>query len=290
MERRKLAVVAGATGYLGRRVVKVLHGTGWRVRALVRDPSRLGFAAEAADEVFVGQATDADSLAGLCEGAEAVVSSLGIRHFHRQPTIWEVDQDANLNVLREAERAAVSQFVFVSFLHADRLRAAIPVAEARERVVDALRASEIHGTVLRPTGFFNDMREFLEMARTGRGRVWLVGDGNTRINPVDGEDVADVAREILWEGRSAPTEVEIGGPDTFTLDDIGRLACDAAGYGPRLGHIPTWALSLAVGALRPFNANAHGLGRMFVEFTRRDGVAPVRGRRHLADYYRACVS
>lgn len=286
--RRKTAVIAGATGYLGKRVVRVLHGTGWRVRALVRDPARLGFAAQFADEVFVGEATDPETLKGLCEGADAVVSSIGVRHFHRRPTIWEVDEAANLNLLRAAESAKVPQFVFVSFLHADRMRGRIPVAEARERVVDAMRRSPVRGTVLRPTGFFNDMREFLDMAR--RGRVWLVGDGSARINPVDGEDVADVVREVLWEGTCAPSEIEIGGPDTYTLDDIARLACEAAGHEVKLGHIPAWMLSMAVGAARPFNTNAHGLGRMFVEFVRSDGLAPPRGRRHLADYYRACLA
>lgn len=286
-QHRRLAVVAGATGYLGRHVVRTLHETGWRVRALARDPERLGDEAAFADEVFIGEATEPESIARLCEGANAVVSSLGVRHFRRHPTIWDVDWLANLNVVQAAESAGVEQFVFVSFLGADQLRTRVPVAEARERVVDVLRSSSMHATVLRPTGFFNDMHEFLRMAL--RGRVWLVGDGHARINPIDGADVADVVREVLWEGNSAPAEIAIGGPDVLSLDEIGRMACEAAGHAPRLGHVPAWVLPPVVAASRMFGPNAHAFSCMFAELAHGDAVAPAVGRRHLHDFYRACM-
>jgi uncharacterized protein YbjT (DUF2867 family) len=282
------AVVAGATGYLGRHVVRTLHETGWRVRALVRDPARLEDAAAAADEVFVGEATHPETLEGLCDGARAAFSSLGIRHVRRRPTVWEVDRDANLNLVREAERAGVDQFVFVSVLHAESMRESVPVAEAREQVVDALRQSPMQETVLRPTGFFNDMEEILEMAR--RGRVWVPGDGTVRLNPVDGADIADVVREVLWEGPTAPREVEIGGPDVLTMDEIGQLAFAAIGREPRVAHLPTWLLGVAAGCVRPFNTNAYSLMSMFLSLADRGGVAPVRGTRHLADHYKSLAA
>lgn len=50
-------------------------------------------------------------------------------------------------------------------------------------------------TVIRPTGFFNDTTAFSEMAR--RGRVWLIGDDQTHINPFHGADLAQVIAAAL---------------------------------------------------------------------------------------------
>mgnify|MGYP001379715805 CR=1 FL=1 len=115
-EDRRRVLVAGSTGYLGRHLVKALHAQGHWVRALVRDPSRLGEAAAAVDEVFVGQATDDATLAGVAEGVDAVISCLGNRTFKRRPSVWEVDRDANVNLVRRSREVNVSRFVFVSVL------------------------------------------------------------------------------------------------------------------------------------------------------------------------------
>ena len=67
-------LIAGATGYLGRRLVKEAHARGHVVRALVRTPERLADAADSVDEVFVGQATDPSTLDGLCDGVDVVIT------------------------------------------------------------------------------------------------------------------------------------------------------------------------------------------------------------------------
>ena len=153
----RTVVVCGATGYLGRHVVRALHDDGWRVRALARDASRLGDAAEYCDEVVVGHPTDPPTLDRLFDGADAAFSSIGVRSFKRRPTFREVDEAVNLNLVEAAEQAGVGRFVFVSVLHANRLRDASPLLEARERVVDRLRNGPMTTTIIRPTGFFNDL-------------------------------------------------------------------------------------------------------------------------------------
>jgi len=92
---RGTAVVAGATGYLGRHVVKALHARGFRVRAVVRDPKRLGSALSFCHEVVVGQVTEPETLPGIFDDTDIAFSSIGVRHFRRRPTPQEVDFRAN---------------------------------------------------------------------------------------------------------------------------------------------------------------------------------------------------
>lgn len=70
--RRPLALVTGATGFVGRHLVKGLRDDGWRVRALVRDPARLGEIANLVEDVHRGDLTDPSTLEGCCDGVRAV--------------------------------------------------------------------------------------------------------------------------------------------------------------------------------------------------------------------------
>lgn len=279
---RGWAVVAGATGYLGGHVVQTLKRDGWQVRALARDPARLGVARGSCDEVFVGEATQPSTLKGLFAGADVAFSSIGIRHFRRRPTYREVDQDANLGLVEAAEQAGVTRFVFVSVLDGQRVRSVSPLVEARERVVERLHSSPMTSTILRPTGFFNDMAEIFEMAR--RGRVWLIGDGRTRINPIHGADLAEVAAEVL-RSSAPPAERSVGGPDTFTQHELAQLAFEALGTPARTGRVPAAVVTLLGLLATPFSPNAGALLRMFALLGRRDAVGEAVGRHHLADFF-----
>lgn len=283
MKRDPRVVVAGATGYLGRYVVEELHRQGGKVRAPVRDPARLESARASCDEIFVGHATRRETLAGLCDDADVVFSSIGVRHFRRRPTYEEVDFGANRNLVEMAETAGVGRFVFVSILDGQEHRRSSPLVDARERVVDRLRDSSMEATVLRPTGFFNDMGEIFEMAR--RGRVWLIGSGETRINPIHGADLAQVVAGIVGAEHPEP-EVPAGGAETFTQLEIGELAFRVLGKKPRYGRLAPGLIRLVASLVRPFNKNASALGRMFALLGERDAVGPAYGDHRLEDHFR----
>lgn len=275
------AVVAGATGYLGGEVVKALHTAGYWVRALARDESRLSVRV-ACDDVFVGEATRPDTLVGLMDGIDVVFSSIGLRSFARKPTIWDVDCQANLNLVELAERSGVRDFAFASLFRGDELRSTLAVAEARERVVDALSRSSMRHTIVRPNGFFNDMEDIFGMAKSGR--VWLVGDGSGLFNPIHGADIADVVVEELARDSASGVVRPVGGPDVLSMRGVGQLAFTALGANPRFSSLPTWMLRAGAALARPFNENASTFIAMFAVLAG-DVVAPQVGSRHLADFF-----
>ena len=279
----KSVVIAGATGYLGRYLVKSAHARGYRVRALVRVEGRLGDARRLCDEVFVGEATKPDTLAGLCDGADFVMSSLGNRTLARKPDCFEVDFQGNMNILARAREAGVSQFVFVSVLGGPAFRGRVPQIEARERVVDALRAGSTPWTVIRPSGFFNDMSEFLGMAR--RGRVWIPG-GGARFNPIHGADLAEVCLDSVGRPGSYGREIPAGGPDSLTMHEVGMLAFEALGRPPRISEVPLWALGAAGSVIRPFNSNLASLILMMWALAQGDATCDAYGTHRLKDFFR----
>lgn len=273
-------LVAGATGYLGRHVASEFKARGIWVRALVRRPEQLAEWRALADDVRCGQVTDARTLAGIADGVDAVFSAVGITRQKDHLTYREVDYQGNLNLLAESVQGGAARFVYVSIFGGPALRA-VELVDAKESFVDALRASAMPHCVVRPTGFFVDMGDIAAMAR--RGRVVLFGDGNARINPISGRDLAAVCADAVLHGSA---DVAVGGPCTFTYNEIAELAFRTLRQPAHVWHVPAPAARAAMhvlGALTP--RHIYGPLQLVLATMGRDMVAPAHGSDRLDDYF-----
>lgn len=281
---KKRVFVAGATGYLGGYLVRELHAEGYEVRALIRAEHQRA-ELEPFAHVVLGQATDPETLAGLMDGCDAVFSSLGITRQRDGMTYEDVDYQANVNLLREAERAGVESFLYVSVLRGDEMRDVSLIA-AKERFVDALEASGVRACVIRPSGFFSDMRDFLEMARGGR--AYLLGDGQSKLNPIHGKDLATACIRS-WRAHIPVTNV--GGPNTYTHDELAEAAFNALNKKPKIWHLPTWIVPITLFFLRWFAPSAtYGPAEFFLSaMTRGDMVGDACGTHTLEDFFTQSV-
>ncbi|MFI6565946.1 SDR family oxidoreductase [Streptomyces sp. NPDC050534] len=273
--------MAGATGHLGRHVVPDLKARGHVVRALVRDPDRLGPLRDTVDEVITADATDVHALAGCCDGIDVLVSTVGLVGKPARLSCWDVDYGANLNLLREAERAGVQKFVYVSVVHAPALED-LALVRAKRAFENELRASGMRHTILYPNGYFSDMEDYLRMAR--RGRAFVFGKGGFDINPIAGEDVAAALADAVSTGERS---IELGGPEVLTHEQIARAAFEALGRPARITHLPPSALKFGLMLLRRFTpVRIHAVLEFPLTVLTHDVIAPTNGRRRLADHFR----
>jgi uncharacterized protein YbjT (DUF2867 family) len=281
-------LVAGATGYLGRFVVQEFKRRGYWVRALARNAERLAepgpFLAPAVrdqiDDLFVGQVTQPETLAGLCEGIEVVFSSVGLTRQKDGLTFHDVDYQGNKNILDRALQASVRKFIYVSVFNA-HLMEHLAIIKAHEEFVRALHGSGLPHTIIRPTGYFSDIGEYFQMAQSGR--AYLIGDGKNRLNPIHGADLACACADAL---TSSAAEVPAGGPVVYTQNEIAELAFSVLEKPCKLTHIPVWMADVAVKAMRLFDRHAADLFDFFATAGRYENVAPRFGTRMLEDYFR----
>jgi uncharacterized protein YbjT (DUF2867 family) len=279
----KKILVAGATGYLGQNVVKTLKDRGFWVRAMGRTEARLDPIKEFADELFIGEVTNPDSLDGLCDGIDAVFSSVGITRQKDGLTYQDVDYEGNMNLLALAEGSGVSKFVYVHVLNAGKLQH-VAMVQAKQAFVDELKQSALGHTVICPTGFFSDMEEFLKMARSGR--VYLFGRGSNRINPIDGADLAEVCADAV---ASREQRIDVGGPEVFTYREIAELAFGVLDKPSKITFLPKKLTAAAVGALRRVApVKVYGPIQFLATVMTMDVVGEPYGRRRLADHLRQC--
>jgi uncharacterized protein YbjT (DUF2867 family) len=162
----------------------------------------------------------------------------------------------------------------------------VPQIEARERVVDALRVGSMRWTIIRPSGFFNDMNEIFDMAK--RGRVWIPG-GSARFNPIHGADLAEVCLDAIGNAGAYRREIPAGGPDCLSMREVGELAFRALGRPSRIRAVPRWVLRATGTVIRPFNINLASLILMMWALAKDDMCCDAYGTNRLWDYFRGAV-
>jgi uncharacterized protein YbjT (DUF2867 family) len=273
-------LVAGATGYLGGYVVRELKARGYSVRALARSPEKLEDLRDCVDEVVEAEVTRPETLDHVCDGIDVVFSSIGITRQKDGLTFRDVDYQGNRNLLDAALAAGVPRFVYVSACNGRGLRH-LDIGAAHEDFVDELEVSGIEYSVMRPTGYFSDMEEVLEMAR--KGRVWLIGSGRHHVNPIHGADLAVACVDAIEGGQH---EIEVGGPQTVTWNEIAELAFEAVGRPPRITRIPAWMMWSVVRLVRLFNRHEGDLMAFFTTMATSEVVAPATGTRTLEAHFR----
>jgi len=245
----KKILVAGATGYLGGFVFHELKKRGYWVRILVRNEEQASKLKNTVDDVFIGEVTNPKSLEGATKGIDVVFSSIGITRQKDGLTYQDVDYQGNLNLLHDALENKVERFVYVSVLNAERMPT-LKIIQAKERFVTALIDADINHCIIRPTGFFVDMAEMLDLAK--KGTIYLFGDGELRGNPISGKDLAGVCCDSI---DANVKELKVGGPKVYTQNEIAAIAFSALGLRRRVIYIPVWIIKIILPLLRWFTSS-----------------------------------
>lgn len=277
---KKNVLLAGATGYLGSYIARRLIQNGCYLRVITRSRDKLAARGIEVGDSFQAEITRPETLKGCCSGIDTVISTVGITRQKDGLTYQDVDYQANQNLLNEARENGVRKFIYVSVLNGEKLRN-LKICDAKERFVEQLEKSGLEYCVVRPNGFFSDMSEIFAMAQ--KGSVYIFGSGEQRTNPIHGEDLAEVCVDAIEDSEQ---EIEIGGPETLTYNDIAKLAFEVAGTEQKIIRIPDWARTTLLKLIRVFtNSKFYGPVEFFMTVTAIDMIAPEYGKHRLRDYF-----
>lgn len=256
---RRLALVTGAAGVMGTRLVSGLVGAGWRVRALVLpgDPLRarldgLG-PAGAALEVWEGDVADAATLRGACEGVDTVYHLAAVI-ISSDPTVFErVNHGGTGHVVAEAARAGVRHFIYVSSASVTYPKLTLYGRSklAAEGLVRAER-SFAH-TIVRPTlvydvGGGQEVMMFLAYLRRFPV-VPFIGAGRALKRPVWAGDVVDGLLRLAGQPASHGKTYNFSGADPIAIIDFARLLLDHHGESRRFIPVPVTLCRVAAAVL-----------------------------------------
>ncbi len=226
----KLILVTGATGYIGGRMLPSLLQQGYRVRCLVRDPSRLqGRPWHDAVEIVAGDVLQPDSLVPAMQGVSAayylVHSLAGGADFHQR------DLRAAGNFGAAARAAGVARIIFLGGL-AEAAPGLSEHLRSRQESGDALRAAGVPVTEFRAGVIVGSGSLSFEMIRYLTERVplmicprWVY----TRTQPIGIREVLEYLTAALAVPESSGRIIEIGGEEVVTYGQMMTIYAEVRG-------------------------------------------------------------
>ena len=233
--RGRVALVTGATGYIGGRLVPELLAAGWKVRALARRPEALRDRPWSDDiEVVRGDVGDLDVVRSAMDGVHVayyLVHALG-----SGSRFESTDRRTALVFGQAAREAGIARIVYLGGLYPDD-EVLSRHLDSRREVGEILLASGVPTTVLRAAVILGSGSASFEMLRYLTERLpvmitprWV----NTRIQPIA---IRDVLRYLVGSA-AMPDDVsrgfDIGGPDVLTYKAMMQRYAAVAGLPRRV--------------------------------------------------------
>ena len=239
--------LTGATGFVGRSMLKRLMAEGHAVRALLRglpgQKARVvqGFHHEGDFAYVPGDVVSGAGLEQGMQGCDAVVHLVGIIAEKGSNTFAAVHHIGTRNVVEAARRAGIRRFVHMSALGV-RADGVAEYQRSKWRGEEEVRRSGISYCILRPSlifgpgdGFVTQMMDMMKQAPLFRP---VPGDGSPKFRPIFVDDVTFCFARALTEEAATNQTIDLGGADELTLNDVLKEIARCAGIKKKAVHIP----------------------------------------------------
>jgi len=273
-----MILVAGGTGLLGSRVVKLLVDAGEQVRIITRDPGRASHLPAGVD-VVLGDVRR-DRLDRAVDGCQHVVSAVHGFAGPSRTSPAAVDRNGNRNLIAAAVRAGVDRFVLVSVVGAAPNH---PMSLHRMKYAaeQELAASALSGVAVRSAPFLETWIDVIGSGIRNGGPALVLGPGRNPITFVSADDVAAfVCLAVNGDRRIGPS-VSVGGPQTLDFTEIALHLLARQGRSDPPRHVPLNALKLMSVVARPVKPGSARRARAAVVMNTTDmtfDARPVRDR------------
>jgi uncharacterized protein YbjT (DUF2867 family) len=228
--------ITGASGTVGKALLSILTERGEPVRALVRDPRRLGPYRVRVQLAFADLG-DPRALRHTLRGADTVIHLAATIRDQPPRRVEEVNGLGTLRLLRAAERAGIQRFVFFSAIGASRFQRT-RFFRSKALAEEGVRTSPLKTTIFAPSIVYDRDDPWVTMMR----RLALLpvlpisGSGRALYQPIWAHDVAQCVVASLEGGGD--DRFELAGPETLSYERMARLIASAAGRHRPVVHVP----------------------------------------------------
>jgi NADH dehydrogenase len=219
-----MILVTGATGFIGRALVRQLTATGHEVRVLLRPSPRSPRLPKGVPvEVAVVSLNDESGVRAALRGVDQIYHLASAAAQGRRGNLLTTDIEGTRMLANVAAGANIKRLIFLSHLGADRA-SAFPIHKSKGIAEEHIRKSGVPHTIIRSSIIFGPEDGFTtalaDIMRFSPGFMPIPGDGRTLLQPLWLEDLVT---SLIWTLENPETinhTYEIGGGEYFTLRQI----------------------------------------------------------------------
>ena len=269
---RRLVLLAGATGYVGGRLIPLLEAKDVALRCLARNPEKLHPHVTAETEVVQGDVLDPASLERAMQG---VTAAYYLVHLMKSSADFEKeDRQAAQNFVQAARQAGVGRIIYLGGLGDDGGKLS-PHLRSRHEVGRVLRESGVECIEFRASVVIGAGSLSFTLVRSLTDRLPVMICPRWLATPTQPIAVDDILAYLLsaMDLPPGPSRIfEVGSPDVVTYGDIVREYARQRGLRRWLISVPVltpYLSSLWLGLVTPASAE---VGRHLIEGLRNPTV------------------
>lgn len=210
-------LVTGATGQLGRRVVRRLIALNQPVRAFVRLRSNYELLKQWGADIFIGDIEEVRDIEKACAGVNYVISCHASKIGSSR--IQKIDYRGTVDLIDQAKKNGIHHFSLVSPLAVVGDRQDSPLLKAKYEVESYLEGSGLPYTIFRPTTLMSSLLPLAERFQQ-TGIYFLIGNPEHRLQLTSPDDLARVIVAASQMDIAHGQTFSLAHPTTLTRQDI----------------------------------------------------------------------
>ncbi len=228
-------LIVGATGTLGRQVVRRALDEGHSVRCLVRSLQKAAFLREWGADLVKGDLCNPECLTAAIANIDAIIDAATARPNDGQG-IWQVDWEGKLNLIRAAKTNGVQRYIFFSIVNAEQFRH-VPLMDVKYCTELFLKEAGLDYTVLRCAGFFQGLIGQYAIPILERQSVWVMGEMEP-VSYMDTQDIAKFAMKALSVTETIGGTFPVVGPKAWNPREIIEFCEEQSGQPAKISSMP----------------------------------------------------
>lgn len=226
-----MILITGATGFIGRALVRQLSAIGYPLRALIRPSAKTPRLPKGVPvEVAVVSLADTRGLRAAMRDVETVFHLASAENQGARGSLLITDIQGTQNLVDAAADAGVDRIVYLSHLGAARA-SGYPAFKAKGIAEESIRAGKVPYTVIRTSLVYGPEDHFTNniarLLRNSPGVFPVPNGGRVVVQPVWVEDLVTCMIWALQNEGTVNQVYEVGGNEFFTLQQVIEIIMDA---------------------------------------------------------------